>query len=128
VAILLFGLWWPFFKPTSYTVNRSDLSGVVYYTDLVTEDTHHEFYAHYGHGDVVVIVGIGNEFAATSVRAEVLLSEMLETGEYPNATTKRFSNAIVVCGVPDDCSDITRRVESNAREREAKSRAPSQNP
>ena len=119
-VLLLFGLWWWLFSPSSYAVSRDDLSGVLYYTDSITTATKHEFYGLFGHGDAIVIVGIGNHYEVTGNRAADLLVEMLAGGNYPDATLKRFSNAVVVCGVPEDCSNIVRLVGSNARERESR--------
>ncbi len=122
IVLLLFGLWWVLMRPSPYIVLREDLSGVLYYTDSNNTATHHEFFGRYGQGDVVVIVGIGNEFVATTDRAVSLLNEMVVSGEYPDADLKRFSNAVVVCGVPEACSSLARRVADNSRAREAQVR------
>ena len=123
IAALLFGFWWILLRPTSYSVARQDLAGVLNWTDSKTEETHHEFYGRFGSSDVIVIVGIGNHFGATTDRALELQVQMRLEHGYPNATTKRFSNAIVVCGEPDDCSGLASRIESKARERESKQAA-----
>lgn len=93
---------------------------MLYHTDLVSTAIHHELYGYYGQSDVVVIVGIGSNFETTTNRSRELLAEMLFKNEYPDATLKRFSNAIVICGVPDDCKSLARRVEANARDRESR--------
>ncbi|MDA1280093.1 MAG: hypothetical protein O3B95_08645 [Chloroflexi bacterium] len=123
IAVLLFGVWWILLRPTPYAVARQDLQGVLYFTDSRAVSTHHEFYGHFGQSDVVVVVGIGNDFSTMTERAQIILAQMLLENRYPHATVKRFSNAIVVCGVPQDCSNLARDVEASARERESHRRA-----
>ena len=120
MALLLFGLWWILRPATPYAVESVDLFGVLNYTEVISETTHDEFYGWFGQGDVVVIVGTGNNYALTMGRATVLMSEMISEGVYPDADLMRFSNAVVVCGVPKDCSSLASQVAERARERESR--------
>jgi hypothetical protein len=118
-ALLIFGLWWMLFRPEPYTVSSLDFDGVFYFTGSVTEDTHQEFYGRFGNSEVVVIVGLGGKYEATTNRANVLLAQMLLSDESPEPTSKRFSNAVVVCEFSEDCKNIVREVSANARERQS---------
>ena len=119
-ALLVAGVWWMIFRETGYTVSDLDIEGVVQYTEELRGDTHREYYGYYVQSDVVVIVGTGHKYRLTDIRAQDLLAEWLFEKDYPDATVKRFSNALVVCGMPDDCDDIAKRVSENAGDRESR--------
>jgi hypothetical protein len=119
-ALVVGGVWWMIFRETGYTVSSLDIEGVVYGTEELRGDTHREYFGYYGQSEVIVIIGFGHKYHLTDIRAQELLAEMLFEKNYSDADVKRFSNALVVCEVSDDCAGVAKGISENAKDRESR--------
>jgi hypothetical protein len=116
-ALLIFGLWRILLFPTDYTVSTLDIDGVIFPTKTVLSATHWEYYAHYGQSDVIVLISFDGKIKVAQEKSLILHAQMLLEGKYPDAARKKFANAFVICGVPDDCSSLADKIKANAKDR-----------
>ena len=124
-AALLLGVWWLLSdRSSSFSVIDTD----VYSSFGWTSRTHQEGYAgihgvHEGR-PVSVFVGTSAGCLATT-EAAFSKHQELQNGDpkYPDADQKEVGNAVVVCGVPDDCKSVASRISHRAKTREDEWRA-----
>ena len=123
-AVLLFVLWRVLFTPVSYSVVTTDVYGSFGWTERVNQTTHTEFRGTRKGNLVAVFVAphSGREVILELAMREQIIMR-LEDGRYPDAGRKVFANAVVVCGIPNDCTHVAYSISENAKEREAQYRA-----
>jgi hypothetical protein len=119
VVLLLFGLWWIFANTSSYTVVALDVYSSFEWTDRVYTPTHAEVHGVREGRPVSVFVGPHSGFEAITESAYLKQIELRNgSPEYPDADQNEVANAVVVCGVPEDCRWIAANISQHAKARE----------
>ncbi len=129
-ALLLFGVWWLLLRPDSgsYTVFDVDVYGSFGWTSRERPPTHTEIRGFLRGNPISVFVGphtVREVILELSTREQIKMR--LENSDYPDADRKIFANAVVVCGIPDDCKTVARSITGEAKDREAEYRANTRN-
>lgn len=124
-ALLIFGVWWLLFKTdaSSFTVMTPDVYDSISWTSREYKQTYTEVHGVERGRPISVYLGPLAEYEDRVVAAYVRELQILNGDPpYAEATHKEFANAIVVCGVLQDCKDVSHRIADAAKDREARDR------